>query len=332
MAPSLTAAPDPIRYLDDAAASEAGTAYKRRLLNALDIRPGHTVVDVGCGPGTDLATLAAAAGTGGLVIGVDRDPAMAAEAARRVSAASFPVGSAEPVGRVSASPLGVGDAESVGRVSALSPGVGDPEPAGRVSAVSFRVGNGEPAGRASAASPGVGHVKPAGWGPVTSIRVGDAEALPLADASIDRVRTDRVLQHVADPGSAIAEAYRVLRPGGLLGMAEPDWDTLAVADDDVETSRGFARFTAGQVRHATLGRQLVRLTARAGFTIRSVEAVPIVFRDFGLADRILGLTRNSARAVEAAQLREDVAGAWLARLSGAPFLAAVTIYLVTVTR
>jgi ubiquinone/menaquinone biosynthesis C-methylase UbiE len=252
MAPPLAAAPDPIRYLDYAATSAAGTAYKRRLLDVLDVRPGHTVVDIGCGPGTDLAKLAAATGSGGQVIGVDRDPAMALEAARRV--------------------------------------------------------------------------------PSVSIRVGDAEALPLAGASADRVRTDRVLQHVADPARAMAEAHRVLRPGGVLGMAEPDWDTLAVADDDVETSRGFARFTAGQVRNATLGRQLVRLATRAGFTIRSVEAVPIVFRDFEPADRILGLTRNSARAVEAAQLREDVAEAWLTRLANTPFLAAVTLFLVTGTR
>jgi hypothetical protein len=59
---------------------------------------------------------------------------------------------------------------------------------------------------------------------------------------------------------------------------------------------------------------------------------PVVFREFGLADRILGLTRNCARAVEAAQLREDVAAGWLTRLAEAPFLAAVTLYLVTATR
>ncbi|MFD1145749.1 methyltransferase domain-containing protein [Saccharothrix hoggarensis] len=72
--------PDPITYLDHAA--EAGRGYKRRLLDALDLRPDHTALDVGCGPGTDLPAMAERAGA---VIGVDLDPAMVGEAERRTA-------------------------------------------------------------------------------------------------------------------------------------------------------------------------------------------------------------------------------------------------------
>ncbi len=122
----------------------------------------------------------------------------------------------------------------------------------------------------------------------------------------------------------------MLRPGGLLGMGEPDWDTLAVADEDVLTSRCFARFVAGQVRNATIGRQLVRLSAAAGLRIRSVDTVAVVFRDFETADQILGLRRNSARAVEAGALTEADVQPWLRRLASGPFVAGFTFYLVTV--
>lgn len=40
----------------------------------------------------------------------------------------------------------------------------------------------------------------------------------VADASVDRARTDRVLQHLPEPGRAITEAHRVLRPSSLFAM------------------------------------------------------------------------------------------------------------------
>jgi ubiquinone/menaquinone biosynthesis C-methylase UbiE len=43
---------------------------------------------------------------------------------------------------------------------------------------------------------------------------GDAEALPFADAHFDVVLSAFGFPHFADPGKAVAEAFRVLEPGG----------------------------------------------------------------------------------------------------------------------
>src|SRR5450631_2119818 len=48
----------------------------------------------------------------------------------------------------------------------------------------------------------------------------DAHALPFADASFDTVVCTFSLCAVPDEGLAIAEMYRVLRPGGLLLLAD----------------------------------------------------------------------------------------------------------------
>jgi 2-polyprenyl-6-hydroxyphenyl methylase / 3-demethylubiquinone-9 3-methyltransferase len=45
---------------------------------------------------------------------------------------------------------------------------------------------------------------------------GDATALPLPDGCADVVSAGEVLEHVTDLASVVAEACRVLRPGGLL--------------------------------------------------------------------------------------------------------------------
>lgn len=245
-----------IRYLDQAAASDAGRDYKAVLIERLELRPGLTVLDVGCGPGTDLRGMAAAVGESGSVIGVDHDEAMIAEAACRVA--------------------------------------DDPR---------------------------------------IEVRTGDAHALPVERASVDRARTDRVLQHVTDPAKVLAQLYRAVRPGGSITLAEPDWDTLIIDDVDVETSRAYSRFVATQVvRNGAIGRQLARLATEAGFTVSAVDVKPIVFQDFSAAEQILKPAGVAERAVRAGAIAEQAAARWLDRLAQGPLLAAFNLFLVTAAR
>ena len=47
-----------------------------------------------------------------------------------------------------------------------------------------------------------------------SWEVGEIERLPLADASVDVVLLSQALHHAATPARALAEAHRVVAPGG----------------------------------------------------------------------------------------------------------------------
>jgi SAM-dependent methyltransferase len=57
-------------------------------------------------------------------------------------------------------------------------------------------------------------------GPRTAV-VCDAHQLPFAAQSFDAVIAQAVLEHVMDPAGVVAEAHRVLRPGGIVYAETP---------------------------------------------------------------------------------------------------------------
>lgn len=61
-------------------------SYRKRAVSALALRPGDTVVEIGCGTGLNFPLLREQVGEEGRVIGVDMTDAMLARARRRVEA------------------------------------------------------------------------------------------------------------------------------------------------------------------------------------------------------------------------------------------------------
>lgn len=54
------------------------------------------------------------------------------------------------------------------------------------------------------------------------IQIGSADALPFDDSTFEAVVCIDVLEHLFEPHHAVAEAYRVLRPGGLMVATTPN--------------------------------------------------------------------------------------------------------------
>lgn len=164
----------------------------------------------------------------------------------------------------------------------------------------------------------------------------DARVLPFADAAFDRIRIDRVLQHVHEPQRAIAEMARVLRPGGTLVVYDNDWGSFALASDLREATSVLQGLWSQSFVNPWIGRHLPRDLQEAGLHDLRIEPQVCVLRDLGVADRVYDLSKTLDRAVTRGLLSVGMARAWwdeqwqLSRREG--FLCSLTAYLVIATK
>jgi SAM-dependent methyltransferase len=92
-------------------------------------------------------------------------------------------------------------------------------------------------------------------------RLGEIENLPLADASVDVIISNCVINLAPDKARVFAEAWRVLRPGGRLAIA----DVVAFAELPAAAREDLALYT-GCLAGAALVSEIETLLAAQGFT------------------------------------------------------------------
>ena len=68
-------------------------------------------------------------------------------------------------------------------------------------------------------------------------QVADALDLPFPDDYFDAVHYNAIIVHIPDTSAALAEMYRVLKPGGILGAREPVFHLCFIEPDIGNLSR-----------------------------------------------------------------------------------------------
>ncbi len=112
----------------------------------------------------------------------------------------------------------------------------------------------------------------------------DIRRLPLPDATYDVVIANHVLEHVDDDRRAVAELFRVLRPGGTALLTVPINPTRATTYEDAtitDPAGRQAHFNAPDHRRF-YGLDFTDRLAAAGFVVATFRMTPAEEVKFGL--------------------------------------------------
>ena len=135
---------------------------------------------------------------------------------------------------------------------------------------------------------------------------GDGARLPFRDRVFDACRIERVLQHVASPAAVLDEVVRVVRPGGLVAVLEPDHSAMRVESDAFPADL-LARCVT--VRHPAMGAQVADLLRERGCVIDDV--VTELSFGYQLDGIPVSAERTTELAVHAGTLEAGLREAWL---------------------
>jgi SAM-dependent methyltransferase len=105
---------------------------------------------------------------------------------------------------------------------------------------------------------------------------GDALALPFGDEQFDVAVSTQVYEYVDDIEGALAEARRVLHPGGRLLVLDTDWDSIVWHSSDRDRMERVLASWNEHLADPYLPRRLPSLMRAAGLELADVAIIPIL--------------------------------------------------------
>jgi ubiquinone/menaquinone biosynthesis C-methylase UbiE len=111
--------------------------------------------------------------------------------------------------------------------------------------------------------------------PNVQFEVGNVYHLTFPNQSFDAVLARAVLEHLTEPVKALREMHRVLKPGGVIGVADADWDGMLLAPESpllLDSAKLFMAFADHEGGNQRIGKQLRRLLRQTGFIKVEVAA------------------------------------------------------------
>ena len=142
--------------------------------------------------------------------------------------------------------------------------------------------------------------------------VGDAHELDFPTASFDAAVAHTLVSHVRDPLAVLAEAARVVRPGGSVTIFDGDYASLTFGSSDSRLGQVMELAVQSMIMSSPrVMRELPRLLSKAGLRLIATQAH--VYGEAGSSSFLLNLAETYAPLVAATGWVPDSdVDAWLA--------------------
>ncbi len=145
--------------------------------------------------------------------------------------------------------------------------------------------------------------------PEADFRIAGAYELPLPDASMEGYRADKVFHELAAPVRALAEARRVLAPGGRIVLVGQDWDAFVIDSEEPALTRTIVHARADLTTDPWAARRYRNLLLNSRFGEVTVEVHTGVFTGSALLPLLTGLA-EAARSTGA--ITREQTDRWIA--------------------
>lgn len=147
--------------------------------------------------------------------------------------------------------------------------------------------------------------------------VGDAAALPWPDAHFDCAVSTQVYEYVPDLAAALAELYRVLKPGGRAVVMATDADTILSGPAGDTAAARIREAWPRHCAHPFLPRELGRLLDAADFAVVDRKVHVILNHRFDPENFGWHVARSlSVYAAKQGAIGKQEGKSWIAGLSG----------------
>lgn len=151
--------------------------------------------------------------------------------------------------------------------------------------------------------------------------------LPIATGSLDGLTCNRVLMHLRKPVQAVREMARVLKPGGWLGLFEPDWSKTRMHPDG-RASQAILATHCASFENGAVGSLLGTLVRAAGCeVVEDVERQEAV-QDFEAIWPMLNLERSISAVGKSGILSQKDIQTWQEELASAAESGAFRLHMV----